>query len=175
MIIRYDERNYNCSDEFSQKDFTHKFLTDRVLDGLVIYASSFSHEEPDTRVFPPNMTGVIFLNCSLDNVIVPPGNVVLGGSQRRYRVQNDLRDWEIDAEGNPTVVLNEKHWEMKKISTDPRDIPATPFRSVDELYKKLGADQIEVTPEEKAAYVALLEKFSGDPLAVQARIQEEGE
>lgn len=128
MKIVFEGKDYECSDEFSRKNFTHAILTERNLDGLAIYASCFMHEEPDSEVFPENMTGVTFLNCNLDNVKIPPGNTVVGGTQRRFKVQNDLRDWEIDDDNLPTRVLNEKHWVAAGYSVDPADIPEIPIK-----------------------------------------------
>ena len=50
--------------------------------------------------------------------------VKLDCSVKRFEVQNDLRDWEIDQVGAPVKVINEKYWIMKQISVDPKYIPA---------------------------------------------------
>lgn len=44
-------------------------------------------------------------------------------STRRIQVQNDLRDWELDRLNRPIKVTNEKYWNMKGISIDPKYIP----------------------------------------------------
>lgn len=45
-------------------------------------------------------------------------------SEKVFQVQNDLRDWELDAQLKPAVVINEKYWISKGISVDPKKIPA---------------------------------------------------
>lgn len=48
---------------------------------------------------------------------------LLKSSNLRFKVQNDLRDWEIDGSNKPIKVRNEKYWNMKGISVDPQFIP----------------------------------------------------
>jgi len=110
--------------EWSLKHFSQKTGID-IPDGTVVYASTFHHEVPDTIVFRPDMTGVRFVRCNLDNVVIPPGNIVESSSQRRYKVQNDGRDWEVDSEGNPVRLVNREAAIEEGRSTDPKDIPAT--------------------------------------------------
>lgn len=81
-------------------DYTGQLLTDETAEG-VIEASCFSQERPDSRIFPEGMTGVTFLRCNLDNVFIPEGNTVEGGSQRRFMVQEDGYDWLVDENNNP--------------------------------------------------------------------------
>ncbi len=104
MIINYNKK-YNCSDEFSFKDFTGRSNLE-VLG--IIYGSCFSQEIPDSRIFPDTMTGVTFIKCNLDNVFIPNGNTVIDCSQRRFKVQNDLNDWITDDKGVPTEPINAK-------------------------------------------------------------------
>lgn len=49
---------------------------------------------------------------------------ILKCSQRRFKIQNDLRDWEVDNKNKPVKVINEKFWVMQEVSVDPKDIPA---------------------------------------------------
>jgi hypothetical protein len=113
-----------------------------------IYRSCFAQEsrEDDVNVFkdvfPPDMTGVTFIECNLDNCYIPLGNFVsdegTGCSKRRIKVQNDGFDWIIDVDGNPIEPVN-KAGRLKKLSrltpeeitpeienkynTDPKKIP----------------------------------------------------
>lgn len=48
---------------------------------------------------------------------------ILKCSRRRFKIQNDLRDWELDSKDKPVKVINEKFWNLQDISTDPKDIP----------------------------------------------------
>ena len=87
--------------EYSYKDFTGRNLTGHTIEPQVITGSCFSQEKPDTAVFPQNMTGVTFVNCNLDNCAIPEGNTVIGGSTRRFCVQEDGFDWLVDGDNNP--------------------------------------------------------------------------
>ena len=89
---------------YSRKDFTGRSLIDVVdLSGQTITGSCFSHETPDTHIFPEDMTGVTFLYCNLDNCFIPPGNTVGDGcSVRRYLHQPDTDEtWIVDANNTP--------------------------------------------------------------------------
>lgn len=44
-------------------------------------------------------------------------------SKKRFKVQNDLRDWEIDIKNKPLKLIDEKYWIMKGVPVDPRYIP----------------------------------------------------
>lgn len=121
IIVHYD-------DTFSQKDFTGWDWHDRILpNGIVIYGSCFSNEIPDSKIFKPDMTGVTFVNCNLDNVSVPAGNAVVGGSTRRLKYQNDLRAWIVDGSNKPIQLVNEKSWDKLGYSILVADIPAQPI------------------------------------------------
>lgn len=127
--------NYDM--KYSFKDFTNRSLRDaKDLNGKTIYASVFLQEIPDSRIFPENMKGVTFVNCNLDNVYIPPGNTVIGGSQRRFRVQNDLRDWLIDENNKPIEPLDKEYWESEGYSVDPKDIPDKPLKDISEIKLK---------------------------------------
>jgi len=105
MNILYDGVNYECCDNYSGADFTGSSLSDHAgMDGKVIYGSCFSQEVPDSHIFPDDMQGVLFLNCNLDNVFVPEGNFIRGGSRRRFKVQEDGYDWYVDENNQPTVM-----------------------------------------------------------------------
>ena len=120
------DTTYEFDDRYSLKDFTTKTLTDKTIDpGTVIYGSCFSKETPDFVVFPDDMFGVTLINCNLDNVFIPLGNTVIGGSQRQFKVQNDLEDWVVDGTLKPVEPINKEIFILKGISIDPKDIPET--------------------------------------------------
>jgi hypothetical protein len=114
--------------------------------GLVLDRHCFSQETPDADIFPDGMTGVTFLNCNLDNCYIPEGNTVVGGSQRRFAPQNDLRDWEIDYDDNPTTLINEESWTARGYSTDPQQIPAD--LAIDPVVMRLDVISGEKTVED---------------------------
>lgn len=94
------------------------------MNGLTIEGSCFSQETPDSNIFPPDLKDCTFKYCNLDNVFIPPGNKVENGSQRRFKVQNDLNDWEIDAGNNPVRLVEYRRLEKLGIQhPDPKDIP----------------------------------------------------
>lgn len=109
-------------DAFSSCDCTHLSSLD-IPDGTVVYGSCFSCETPDQHIFRDDMTGVTFYNCNLDNCFIPDGNKVIGGSQRRFEVQNDMRDWLVDEEGNPEKLVNEKSEQKTGYPIDLESIP----------------------------------------------------
>ena len=135
--IKIDDIDMDVSGEFSHKDFSNRIgLT--IPDNAVIYGSCFAQQDLDTIVFNPGMKGVQFFNCNLDNVVIPPGNPInkaSGCSRRRIKVMNDLRDWELNAQGNPLKVVNEKHWINQGLSVDPLDIPAQKLNDISEIKK----------------------------------------
>lgn len=128
-------------DKYSFKDYTQRNLLEaKDLEGKVIYASSFSQENPDMKVFPDSVKKMTFYNCNLDNVfMVKPGWIVIGGSERRYKVQNDLKDWEVDSTGKPTKVLNEEDWVKKGFDVDPMKIPAIKIKDIEDGPKAVTA------------------------------------
>jgi hypothetical protein len=134
MKINYEGIDYDISDKYSFKDFTGWDLSDRKdMDNLVIYGSCFSNENPDSLVLPKNLKNTIFIVCNLDNVFIPDGNNVLGGSNYRFKVQNDLRDWIIDINDQPIKVTNEKFWENQMVSVDPDDIPLYKIDDIEQM------------------------------------------
>lgn len=130
-------------DKLSGKDFTGKSLKDEhILPGTNIYASVFYQEnKPDEHIFPEDMAGVSFYNCNLDNVYVPLGNTIIGGTHKNMMVQNDLRDWEIDETAKPIKVSNEKYWIAEGCSVDPKDIPLTKIVDTS-LIKKVVIEEV---------------------------------
>lgn len=130
------------SDKYSKKDFTGWDLTaNKDMSGLTIEGSCFSHETPDSIVFPEEMTGTIFIDCNLDNCIIPDGNKVIGGSQRRFKVQNDLNDWVVGEDDKPTAIIDHAIFEKYgKTPPRPEDIPA---EKVDTKIDWLAAEEKE--------------------------------
>lgn len=90
---------------YTNKDCTGWDLSDRTdMDGITIEGLCLSQESP-REVLPPTLTGVTFVDCNLDNVIIPSGNILIRTRNRRFLVQEDGLDWEIDADGNPIKIL----------------------------------------------------------------------
>lgn len=127
--VEVDRERIQYDDALSFRDFTHwEFMSRPEYDfsNKTIYSSVFMHEEPESVVFAPGTRNVTFVCCNLDNVVLPPGSVVKNpdcGSQRRFKVQNDLRDWEVDAFNRPLRVIDEDRWIEAGTSVNPADIP----------------------------------------------------
>ena len=118
-------QDYEYDEKLSFKDFTGRTFKEVDFSKKVIYGSVFSNETPDTHVFPDDTNGTTFIDCMLDNVFIPDGNAVIGGSQKRFKVQNDGNDWLIDEDGNPTKPIGHEIFTKFNLPVpDPADIPA---------------------------------------------------
>ncbi len=62
-------------------------------------------------------------------------NTVVDCSQRRFVIQNDLRDWEINQQGEPVKVTSEKYWINSGYSVDPADIPPQKIDKIEDIKK----------------------------------------
>lgn len=134
--VLVDDRTVEYSDEWSFKNFSNLDLHHLIrLHDVVIYESSFYWERPDSEPFPSWATGITFVKCNLDNIVIPPDAIVIDCTTRRFEVQNDLRDWEIDENGDPIKVMGEKAWIKQGYSVDPADIPDEPLESIDDLLR----------------------------------------
>lgn len=123
--ILCDNQEFIYDDNYSHKDFTGRLLLDKNLKDITIFGSCFSQEIPDRHIFPDDITGVTFINCNLDNVYIPDGNMVIGCSQRKFKAQNDLMDWILDVDLKPIEPIMKEEFVAKGISIDPKDISKT--------------------------------------------------
>ena len=90
MEIKYNGKNIQVDDRFSFKSFVNQTLKDSFTPqdfapGMIIYRSSFYHEKPNSETFHNGMYGVTFIHCNLDNVYVPPGNILEHCSQNVFK------------------------------------------------------------------------------------------
>lgn len=134
--VIWNDQRIQYSDEFSFKRFGGSLI---IPSGTTVYATNFSREVPDSTVFRSTMTGVTFLECNLDNILIPEGNIVktiYRTPARRFRAENDLRDWLLDTQDQPTRLIDEEYWDEKGYSVDPRDIPPQRIRSPEEIPKR---------------------------------------
>jgi hypothetical protein len=95
--------------DYDDKDCTGWDLSDRTdMDGLTIHGICLSQHVPDTACLPANLTGVTFLACNLDNVLIPPGNIVDPTCSTRRFMNNpdDNSDWLVDENNNFISQLN---------------------------------------------------------------------
>jgi len=120
--VKYNDELLEYDDKWSFQSRPNRLS--EIPDDTVVYASNFGQEVPDTQTFPLKMKGVRFYNCILDNCIIPEGNEVVGGSQRRYKAQNDRNDWEIDKDNKAVRPINYRIFEKLGLPIpDPKDIP----------------------------------------------------
>lgn len=106
-VVDVNSEKLSYDDLLSAQDFTGRKLTDHSdLDGKIIRGSNFSQSEPETIVFPARMKGVTFIDCNLDNVLIPAGNTIIGGSRRRLKIQSDGEDWLLDDNGDALSKVN---------------------------------------------------------------------
>lgn len=137
------------------------------LNNTEIVGTSFAQEEPNTKVFPDGMTGVVFVKCNLDNCIIPLGNTVLGGTHKQHAKQNDGEHWVLDKALQPVEPLVPSRYDRLGLSKEPKDIPATPMkRSI-----ILEAETLKVQTERKEKLLALAQ----NPTALDEWSKEGGE
>ena len=101
MTINHSNGNsYLIDDSVSFKSWVNEQPPD--LSGKIVYASSFYHEKPANPL--DGMTGMTFINCNLDNCIIPSGVTLIDCSNRKFAVNpEDGKDWILDNTG--TVFL----------------------------------------------------------------------
>lgn len=73
-----EESELEYSDEWSFMDRANYPYSD-IPDNTIVYASLFNREAADFPSFRADMSGVKFYNCQLINVLIPPGNEIIGG------------------------------------------------------------------------------------------------
>lgn len=73
-------------------------------EGTVICNACFGQEVVDSEVFPAGMTGVTFLDCNLDNCVVPEGNKVINSQGKTVTPKRfTLREF-VDGKGEKVYV-----------------------------------------------------------------------
>lgn len=89
-----------------------------------IVGTSFFQNEPFTRCLPMGATGVVFIDCNLDNVVILHGYTVGSGcTNRHFLEQNDREDWVVNKDMEPIEPLHTEEFIDLGLSVDPKDIP----------------------------------------------------
>ena len=132
------------NEKYSHKDFSHKTFVDtkpEEWNDTEVVNSCFYNETPNTKVFPDGIKDVQFIDCNLDNVVVPETCTIEGGCHRLIQVQNDLEDWILDKDLKPVEPLRKAQIQRLGLSVDPRDIPLDRVAEppVETKLKQLGA------------------------------------
>jgi hypothetical protein len=115
------------NEKYSYKDFNNQDFSNldpAELNNSEIVGSCFHQNNPASRIFPENMTGVTFQGCNLDNTIVPPGNTVENTCcHKSFGVENDGEYWLLDASLKPVSPLKPDRYDKLNLSKDPKDLP----------------------------------------------------
>lgn len=114
------------NERYSYRDFTGLDFTKidpKEFDKTIITGTCFSQLLPLTKVFPPGMTGVLFMKCNLDNVDIPVGNTMDACCNRQWKEQNDMELWVVDIALQPVEPLSKKMFQDLGISINPANIP----------------------------------------------------
>ena len=93
----------------------------------LVKGSCFYAEGAMRAIMPADVTGVVLVECNLDNCIIPEGATVEGGTNKNVWKQNDGHDWACDEADNPIEPLNRKAMVMEGLNVDPALIPARPL------------------------------------------------
>ena len=137
---------YDFDPRYSRRDFTGRSLVGRKdMDGIAVYGSCFSHETPESEVFPPEVKGLVLVRCNLDNVALPAGATAIDCTRRRFRVQNDLNDWLIDEHDAPVKPTTWRAFEKRGLPVpSPVGIPAQKVVEPVDLLAAAVAARVEV-------------------------------
>ena len=108
-----------------------------------IVGSCFAQDDPYTDVFPPDMKGVTFRDCNLNNCDIPDNNTIIGGTNKHHWMENDGEQWALDASLRPIEPLSPKRYDDLGLSKKPADLPK------DRLYVS-----IITTAQEDKDYIA---------------------
>jgi hypothetical protein len=115
--------------KYSFKDYMNRSFTSvsaLEFSNTEIKGSCFYQEGDAKEIFPTGMTGVTFIRCNLDNVVVPVGNTIDKTCiNRKIKVQNDLEDWLLNTDNTPKEPMRKAEYIRLGISIDPADIPVT--------------------------------------------------
>jgi len=114
------------NEKYSYKDFTNKILTDtdpKEWNDSEVIGACFYNEKPLTEVFPEGVSGVKFVKCNLDNIVIPKDCTIEGGCRRLIQVQNDGEEWVLDEHLKPIEPLNKAVYVKLGLSVLPSALP----------------------------------------------------
>lgn len=123
------------NNKYSFEDFTNqKFFDATDLNGSVVIGSCFYQDakgrngDPRVGVFPSDMVGVTFIECNLDNVYIPSGNMVDPLCYcRRVKRQYDGELWILNEDLDPVELLHKDRLLKLGINVSPKKIPKSPL------------------------------------------------
>ena len=120
------------ADEWSFKDFTNKKVV-KIPNGTTVVGSCFAQEvikKPisweQVHIFPEDMTGVTFEKCNLDNVFIPPGNIIDGRCTTKKITScldiEDVKDWLLDNSKNAIEPVTKQKYLDESKNINPANI-----------------------------------------------------
>ena len=116
------------NEKHSYKDYTHQEFTKtdaKDWNDSEVVGTCFHQTVPKTSIFPAGITGVKFVKCNLDNVVIPKDCTVEGGCHRWIAAQKDGSDWLLDDNLLPVEPLNKAEYVKLGLSVDPAALPIT--------------------------------------------------
>lgn len=121
------------NEKYSYRDLSIRTMDSREipveeLNNTTIKGSGFGRRVPYGDCFPKDMTGVVFIDCNLDNCVAPEGNTVIGGTNKQHAVMNDGENWIVDKDLKPVEPLKPYRFDAYNLSKDPADIPLVPLK-----------------------------------------------
>lgn len=114
--------DYNCTQKGVVQTIDYANASNKIF-----YACPLGAEEPDTKLFPDNLTGAVFICSNLDNLFIPEGNTIIDndgtcGSRKVYKVQADGENWILDSKKEPLEPINKELFIKEGKNIDPKDI-----------------------------------------------------
>lgn len=116
------------NEKYSFKDFSNQTFLDADPAEFtgVIKGSCFNQDE--YREIFPDIAGVTFERCNLDNVAVPlMNNIFSDCCNRRQAIQNDKMLWIVDEQGTPLEPSDIKAFNLLGVPIDPKYISKEPL------------------------------------------------
>jgi len=129
----------------SFKDKKSTEFNNTTIIGSCFYQECSEDGTPPFDIFP-NITGVIFERCNLDNIYIPPGNIVKDSCNRKLKVQNDWEVWVLNDSFEPIEPMNKSERLKAGVSIDPEDIPIKKFTEEEVEQFKRSLDAEIITP-----------------------------
>lgn len=91
------------NEKYSHNSFINKSFLDvspEEFNGVIENSCFYQENKPNSKIFPEGIN-CIFKDCNLDNVLIPSGCEVIGGTNKKIKAQEDGFDWILDDDLNP--------------------------------------------------------------------------
>ena len=129
-----------------------------------IIGACFYQNEPYTRVFPDGIKNLTLTRCNVDNVEIPSGVTVNGGTNHHIKSQNDGEYWIMDRDGKAVEPRDKAQYVEFGLSVDPREIPVAPL-----------AEPITYTNDPVRIEAAKIEALKNDEVRLKQVLIDSGE